>query len=100
MAEFPNQYSTSPVLNAGSTAHTVVALTFVPQFLRIYNAGSVDLYVDFKGNAPSTGTSHIIKTSDALVLNPTPVPLAEIGLTTTSTSAAGQRVSVVALGSR
>lgn len=98
MAEFPNQYSTSPLLNAASTAHTVFALPFIPRVLRIYNAGTVDLYADFKGNAPSTGTAHIIKTLTDMTLNPCPIPIAELGLTTTSTSAGGQRVSVLALG--
>lgn len=98
MATFPNQYSTSPLLNVSSTAHTVFALPFIPRFLRIYNGGSGDLYADFAGNAPSTGAGHIIKGAEALVLNPCPVAIAELGLTSTSTGAAGIRVSVLALG--
>lgn len=97
-AQFPNAYSTSPLINVGSTAFTVFDLPFLPKVLRIYNQGTVDLYLDFNGNAPSTGTGHIVKAADALVLNPVPVAIGSLGMTTTSTGATGVRVSVLALG--
>lgn len=94
--EYPNVYSTSPLLNVGSTAHTVFDFGFVASVLRIYNAGTVDLYADFKGNVPSTGTSHIVKSGDTLSLSAGPA-VGQLGLTTTSTGATGSRVSVLAM---
>jgi len=96
MAGFPNAYSTSPLINAASTAHTVFALTFMPRYLRIYNTTGADLYVDYTGNAPSTATSHYLLNGTALELNPVPGPIGEFALTTTTTGA-GVRVSVLAL---
>ncbi len=98
MAEFPNTYSTSPVLNAASTAPVPFALPFLPKYLRIYNASAFDLYADYTGTAATTGSSHIIKTLTDQTFNPVPVPIGALSLTTTTTAAAGARVSVVALG--
>lgn len=91
-----NLYSTSPLVNVGSTAPTSFAFGFYARALRLYNASSVDAYFDLAGDAPSTGTSNILKAGEQLVLNPLPTPLAAIQITTTSTGATGARVSVLA----
>lgn len=95
-----NIYSTSPVVNAGSTAHTVFTfgLDSPAKYLRVYNAGSVDLFVNLEGSAPSTGGgSHIVRTLTDMTLQHVPTPILALGLTTTSTTAAGQRVAVLAI---
>lgn len=93
-SQFPNAYSCTVTLGAASTAGEIMEFKLISQSLRIYNAGSVDLFIDMNGNAPSTGTSHVIASGD--VLTESVLGIASLGLHTTSTGS-GQRVSVLAM---
>ena len=99
MSETPGDvYTTSPVINAGSTAGERISFGFPARTLvRVYNASTFDLYVDLKGAAASTATSHIVKTLDALTLPSLRVPLGGLAVHTTTTAAAGARVSILAV---
>lgn len=102
MAESPlNYYSTNGLVGAAATCGVLRDFGFPATFLRVYNAGTVDLYVNLRGlNActMSTATEHVIASATAETFQLASHPIGSIALWTTSTAAAGQKISTLALG--
>lgn len=102
MAESPlNYYSTNGAVGAAATCGVLRDFGFPAKTLRVYNAGTVDLYVNLRGlNActMSTGVEHVIASATAEIFYLTSHPVGSIALWTTSTVAAGQKIGTLAMG--
>ena len=96
--QYPQVYTTQAQMGAGSTATITDKLGFKATQIRLANYEAVDIYFDFKGNAPSTSSFRIRACTDlGWTKFEAGVVVSEFGAVTTSTSAAAKVLNITAV---
>lgn len=94
---FPNYYSTSFAINAASTAGTTFSFGFLARYVRVDNLSAVAVSVNPQNAAASSGGFFISTCAGHRVFEVKGVPIAGVGLTSTTTAAGGAQVNVFAV---